>query len=403
LDSVEVKIDLCGLDSCHDEDEDDDESDGSTQEVVHKVQCSQQSSSQDKNSRSSHSHQNNTNNMTGKQFSQKKEVDLDRQVQSGSDLKFKRIPPKRSQSDEQGKQHIKQQHNLAVQIKSPPMSRKSVQKPRDFDERACTSVEGGEVHVENSTKRRARASMTSNANGLKDEAENNGNSGATFFQSVLRCGAPSTAAVPHNLMKPVKAITRYTEMPRSPAGAAESILFGDNFLHQHANVLQAEDDNNGDSGAAFFQSAITRDKEMKRSPAGAAETVLLGDHSLQQHANGAPHNLMKRVEAITRDKAMTRSPSGHAETVLVGDHLLQQVSDLSWQADPLGGSVSSSESSRLYREEVHQMSLRRIVPVRTKDLAEYVRKLDDKTIDARRAQLRQTIEHCQSKLLGVNP
>jgi primosomal replication protein N len=194
--------------------------------------------------------------------------------------------------------------------------------------------------------------MTSHANGLQDEAENNGNSGAAFFESVLRHGASSTAAVSHNLMKPVEAITRY--------------------------------------------------KEMTRSPAGAAETVLLGHHSLQQHANGAPHNLMKLVQAITRDKAMTQSPSGAAETVLLGDHSLQQVSDLSWQADPLGGSVSSSESSRLYREEVHQLSLRRIVPVRTKDLAEYVRKLDDKTIDARRAQFRQTIGHCQSKLLGVN-
>ena len=53
------------------------------------------------------------NNLTSKQFSQKKEVDLDRQVQSGSDVTFKRIPPKRNQSDEQGKQHIKQ-HNLAA-------------------------------------------------------------------------------------------------------------------------------------------------------------------------------------------------------------------------------------------------------------------------------------------------
>ena len=112
---------------------------------------------------------------------------------------------------------------------------------------------------------------------------------------------------------------------------------------------------------------------------------------------------MTPVKAITRDKVMTRSSAGASETVFLGDHFLQQVSDLSWQADPLGGSVSSPESSRLYREEVHQMSLRRIVPVRTKDLAEYVRKLDDKTIDARRAQLRHTIEHCQSKLLGVNP
>ena len=114
---------------------------------------------------------------------------------------------------------------------------------------------------------------------FQDEAQNNGNSGAAFFQSVLRCGASSTAAVPHNLMKPVEVITRH--------------------------------------------------KEMTRSPAGAAETVLLGDHSLQQHANGAPHNLMKLVEAMTRDKAMTRSPSGAAETVLLGDHFLQQVSDLS--------------------------------------------------------------------------
>jgi hypothetical protein len=346
LDSVEVKIDLCGLDSCHDEDEDDDERDlGLKHEAPVGGQLRAFMACRKKEHSLYLQQQVKENNLTSKQFSQKKEVDLDRQVQSGSDVTFKRIPPKRSQSDEQGKQNIKQ-HNL-------PMSRKSVQKPRDFDKRAHTSVEGGEVHVEDSTKRRARASMTSNANGLQDEAENNGNSGASFFQSVLRCGASSTAAVPHNLMKPVEAITRC--------------------------------------------------KEMTRSHAGAGETVLLGDHSLQQHANGAPHNLMKRVEAITRDKAMTRSPSGHAETVLLVDHLLQQVSDLSWQADPLGGSVSSSESSRLYREEVHQMSLRRIVPVRTKDLAEYVRKLDDKTIDARRAQLRQTIEHCQSKLLGVNP
>jgi hypothetical protein len=35
--------------------------------------------------------------------------------------------------------------------------------------------------------------MTSHANGLQDEAENNGNSGAAFFESVLRCGASSTA------------------------------------------------------------------------------------------------------------------------------------------------------------------------------------------------------------------
>jgi hypothetical protein len=91
LDSGEVKIDLCGLDSCHDEDEDDDKSysgakhkppvgghlrafmacrkkehslclqqrvketgTGSTDEVVHKVQCSRHSSSEDKNSSSSH-------------------------------------------------------------------------------------------------------------------------------------------------------------------------------------------------------------------------------------------------------------------------------------------------------------------------------------------------------------
>ena len=94
---------------------------------------------------------------------------MDRQVQSGSDLKFKRIPSKRNQSDERGKQHIKQ-HNLAVQIKPPPTSRKSAQKPRNFDEKAHTSVEGGEVHVEDNTKRRARASP----------------------------------AVLHNLMKPVK-------------------------------------------------------------------------------------------------------------------------------------------------------------------------------------------------------
>ncbi len=234
-----MKIDLCGLDSCHDEYEDDNESysgakhkppvgghlrafmacrkkehrlclqqqvketgTGSTDEVVYKVQCSRHSSSEDRNSSSSYSHQNNTNNLTSKQFSQEKEVDLERQVQSGSDLKFKRIPSKRNQSDEQGQKHIKQQHNFAVQSKSPPISRKSVQKPRDFDERAYTSVEGGEAHMEDSTKGRARASMTSNVNGLQDEAENNGNSGASFFQSVLRCGASSTAAVPHNLMKP---------------------------------------------------------------------------------------------------------------------------------------------------------------------------------------------------------
>ena len=137
-----MKIDLCGLDSCHDEDEDDDESDpglkheapvggpwqlrvfmalkkehslylqqrvkeigtGSTEEVVDKEQCSRHTSSQDQNSSSSHSHQNHTNKLTSKPFIQEKEVDLHRQVQSGSDLKFKRIPPKRSQSDEQGKQ-----------------------------------------------------------------------------------------------------------------------------------------------------------------------------------------------------------------------------------------------------------------------------------------------------------
>jgi primosomal replication protein N len=190
-------------------------------------------------------------------------------------------------------------------------------------------------------------------------------------------------------MKPVKALTRDKAMTRSPSGAAESVLLGD---HQHANGAP--------HNLMKLVEAITSDKAITRSPSGAAETVLLGDHSLHQHANGARHNLMKLVEAITSDKAITRSPSGAAETVLLGDHVLQQVSDLSWQADR--GSVGSSESIRLYREEVHQMSLRRIVPVRTKDLAEYVRKLDDKTIDARRAQLRQTIGHCQSKLLGVN-
>jgi hypothetical protein len=204
--------------------------------------------------------------------------------------------------------------------------------------------------VEDITKRRVRASMTSHAIGLQDETENNGNSGAVFFQSVLRCGESSTETVPHNLMKPVKAITRHKEMTRSPSGVAETVLFGDYFL--------------------------------------------------RKHTNDSPHSLMKVVEA-TRDKAMTRSPSGAAETVLLGDHFLQQVSDLSCQADPLGRSVSSSESRRLYREEVHQMSLRWIVPVRTKDLTEYVRKLDYKTIHVRRVQLRQTIEHCQSKLLGV--
>ena len=54
--------------------------------------------------------------------------------------------------------------------------------------------------------------MTSHANGLQDEAENNGNGGAAFFQSVLRCGESSTEAGPHYLMKPVKAITRHKEM-----------------------------------------------------------------------------------------------------------------------------------------------------------------------------------------------
>jgi hypothetical protein len=317
LDEVEVKIDLCGLDSCHDDDKD---------VVVHKGQCSRHTSSQDKNSSSSHSPQNNTNNLTSKQFSQEKDMDMYRQVQSGSDLKFKPI-----------------QHNLAGQIKSPPMSRKSVQKPRDFDERTHTSVEGAEVHVEDSTRRRAMASMTSHAK------------------------------------KTVEAITRHKEMTRSPAGAAETVLLGDHFLHQHSNGLQAEAENNV---AAFFQSGIR---------CGASSTAAL------------PHALMKPVETITRYKDKKRSPAGSAETVLLGDHFLQQVSAMTLQADPLGGIVSSSESSRLYRDEVHQLALRLVVPVRPKDLAEYVRKLDDKTIDARRAQLRQTIEHCQTKLLGVNP
>ena len=229
-----------------------------------------------------------------------------RQVRSGSDLKFKRIPPRRNQSDEhwQDKHHLNQ-HNLAVQIKSTPMSR--------------NSGEGAEVHVEDSTRRRARPSMTAHPNGVQAESENNG-SESLFCQSGLRCGASSTAAVPHNLIKPV--------------------------------------------------GSITSDKARTLSPAGAAETVLV--------------------------------PSRSRERLVKTKCLQEQVSDPSWQADALGWSVATCQSSRLFGEEVHQHSLPRIVPVRAKDLANYVRKLDDKTIDARRAQIRQTILHCQSKLLGVD-
>jgi hypothetical protein len=95
LDSVEVKIDLCGLDSCHDpprrmdlsapdnsEDQNDDESypgakDGppvggqlrafmACRKKEHSLYLQQQVKE---------------NNLTWKQFSQEKEVDLDRQVQ----------------------------------------------------------------------------------------------------------------------------------------------------------------------------------------------------------------------------------------------------------------------------------------------------------------------------------
>ncbi len=197
-----------------------------------------------------------------------------RQVRSGSDLKFKRMPPKRNQS------------------------------------------EGSEVHVEeDSTRRRARASMTTHLNDLQAESENNGSSEAVFFQSGLRCGASSstTAAVPHNLIEPVEAITSY--------------------------------------------------KAKTLSPAGAAETVLVRSRSR---------------ERLVKNK-----------------YLQQQVSDLSWQAEAPSAdtpwradtpqwSVGTWESSCLFREEVlvHQHSLPQIVPVRAKDLANYVRKLDDKTIDA---------------------
>ena len=59
--------------------------------------------------------------------------------------------------------------------------------------------------------------MTSHANGLKAEAEN---SEASVSQSILRCGASSTAAETHDSMNPVKAITCHKKMTRSPAGAA---------------------------------------------------------------------------------------------------------------------------------------------------------------------------------------
>jgi hypothetical protein len=326
LDEGEAKIDLCGLDSCRDEDEDDNKSDlGVKHEYrrfeesgcdgrhvdeakVRNLYLKQQVKETGKGSNSicSHIHQNNTNNLNSKRFSEENEVDMDRQVRSGSDLKFKRIPPRRNQSDEhwQDKHHLNH-HNLAVQIKSTPMSR--------------NSGEGAEVHVEDSTRRRARPSMTAHPNGVQAESENNG-SESLFCQSGLRCGASSTAAVPHNLIKPV--------------------------------------------------GSITSDKARTLSPAGAAETVLV--------------------------------PSRSRERLVKTKCLQEQVSDPSWQADALGWSVATCQSSRLFGEEVHQHSLPRIVPVRAKDLANYVRKLDDKTIDARRAQIRQTILHCQSKLLGVD-
>ena len=111
---MEVKIDLCGLDSCHDEDEDDDERYlGAKHEPPMGGQLRAFMACRTTEDSLYLQQQIKENNLTSKQFSQKKEVDMDRQVQSGSDVTFKRIPPKRNQSDEQGKQHIKQ-HNLAV-------------------------------------------------------------------------------------------------------------------------------------------------------------------------------------------------------------------------------------------------------------------------------------------------
>ena len=101
---------------------------------VHNLYLQQQVRETEKGSNSicRHIHQNNTNNLNSKPFrnniNHEKEVDMNRQVCSVSDLKFKRIPPRRSQSDEQVKQNIKQ-HNLSlpVQIKSTPMIRYSVE------------------------------------------------------------------------------------------------------------------------------------------------------------------------------------------------------------------------------------------------------------------------------------